>query len=566
MRRVVAPNTTPRSRQVTHPFLRKLGFHESHAWPLRWGGSEVRDGILRAHRHINTSWIARAENAGLRMARRLQPTGLKLVVTVAVERFPELDLLKEVTYRYEVVSLDGQSHSLGEVTIRQDLNEAQRADLAAGKPVAIDPDRVGRIEGSPEVLTDQLSDTVEGLRTEGEGRGRRRQTQRGSRARRPRANRGTMGTRGDRGTRASDRGFGDRGRSPGRGPSRRRGGGGTPTRRPPVSGAGPEGSTQGRVRANGGTPDAPADIGTARPSTPVADVDIPNLRPRVRLSRAVFRFFRGTLVDLVVGLALGLFVSYFERQVQEQTQARVREAWRSRIGPRIETYVRPQIEASAAGAFPENVRIYYGFRWTVVMQELDDELSDAIVWAVRFGAGSPGFGEVYFDVELDEVDILRNETNRPMKGEKFRRERDRRRPDLLRYPMRSWILVHDPFVADISQRLRREVEAMDGAIQQIARTYQAADPRNRLGVTLTGLATDVSRLAFRSALQRLEGFRAGARVDLGDRASGLEAPLDSLSRSIQRAQAMLIPVLAFLDREQRALLETMVGAELSQPR
>jgi hypothetical protein len=174
VRREVRTKTTRRTAKPkgyrSFKILRKLGFQGAHAWPLQWGGREVREGLFWAHRVVNGSRQKRIENAVLRLAKRARRAGIKIFVTVEVEKYPQLKLFRSATYRIEAVSTVGgvQRTVLAEATISQNLTQSQINDLVQGRKITL---RSGRVVGisaqSIGAAETKLDNLIEGLRRKG---------------------------------------------------------------------------------------------------------------------------------------------------------------------------------------------------------------------------------------------------------------------------------------------------------------------------------------------------------------------------------------------------------------
>jgi hypothetical protein len=341
---------------------------------------------------------------------------------------------------------------------------------------------------------------------------------------------------------------------------------GTVDRGTPASSRGtgaPESRTQSVRSVEPAAPETPP-VRAAGPAPGSAGTLPADINVRVKLSNtAGFRFVRGLLLNVLVMIALNLFVAYFERRVNKETEARIKSGWKDKVAPKIEYAVNTQIQMSAEGLQPKKSSVYIGVRWTLIMRELDDDLSDAIVWAVKFGSGNPGFGEIYEGLEVQKEDeLLRLETRRRMRAEPFKRERDRIRGDLLRYPVLQWILVHDPDVLTAYEGLKQDLRRKEVALQGIERAYLALDPANRFGDGIGRIDHALKAYAFLSAARETGALTGTIVREFGLRATALAAVLTAFGADCQKTARKVVMSGLRFDSDQRGLLDVLAGARI----
>lgn len=319
------------------------------------------------------------------------------------------------------------------------------------------------------------------------------------------------------------------------------------------------------------SPDVPGtrgSVGLPDPSRPPTDLSL----PRARIRPIAFRFVGTLIIDILVDIALGLFVSYFERQVAKETQARVADGWRDQIFPRIQNTLQTEMRASAEGSLSARTRVFIGVPWAVVMRELDEDFSDAVVWFTKFAAGSPGFGEIYERVEVDTTGLLRLELavarseespwKSRLRGETFRRERVRGATNLVRYPFRTWVMVHDPRVASTVEWLRRDRGQLDTALAWIEREYVSLDTSASHDDSLVRIQTALGDYAYADAAREASAFSQAMSRGHGVRAQSITKRLDSFRSDVLRTHATLIWLAPRMTREQLRLLEGLLGARV----
>jgi hypothetical protein len=375
--------------------LRQLKFQAAHAWPLTWGGQEVKKGVFWAHQRVNQSIQTRVANAVERLVRRAGGTGISIFVTVAVRRYPERDLLESATYRVEGVTRVGKVEAtlLGEVTVFQRLSLTQRRALVEGEAIPIDAEAVHASSG--EVLTSKLDELVEGLRR-GSG---------GSTGRKPGGSPGGGGTKALRGG--------------------KRAGGGRPARGlgPDIGNRTVDGASRGVLDDGTGRGagerrrDVPPRVKPTRP-VPPSGAAVPATKPQLgrvsegvklpektslRPTRKLGRAGLGMLADELVTLVVDIVLAEFEARLTAENQAQMSRSWKLNVWPKAEPFLEALFEASRADPtlLPQKSPVYVSFPWYMVTWEQAEDFADAAVWGLRFIVGRPGFVEVFYQVEPD---------------------------------------------------------------------------------------------------------------------------------------------------------------------
>jgi hypothetical protein len=240
-------------------------------------------------------------------------------------------------------------------------------------------------------------------------------------------------------------------------------------------------------------------VRTKPPSTTPSNVPNVKLKP----GKVAFRFVRGLIIDQLVSLAVGLFVNYFEKKVAEENQKRVRSHWIDKVYPKVEPHIRDKIQMANEGSphLPRK-RVYAGVGWTVIMQELDEDASDVVVWAGKFVAGDPGFGEVFHDLEVHPGKVMvyiKRGDGPPPKTKTFKRRRDERADDLLRYGYYQYILLHDPKVLKFANSLRKDVQNKRMLLKKIDDDLVVADPGGKYGKRVRNIDERLQKFQFTKA-------------------------------------------------------------------
>jgi hypothetical protein len=329
-------------------------------------------------------------------------------------------------------------------------------------------------------------------------------------------------------------------------------------------------SSRGTAHAPRGTPKP-----TAKPAPPGLSGSVEAPRPmrlptaRARAATSLFRFARGVVIQMLVDITLGLLVQYFERQVAEQTQARVAEAWKDKIFPKIEGVLRREMQASASGAQSARDRTYIGVRWALVTRELDEDASDVIVWATKFAVQNPGFGEIYERTEVNTADMLRLDVTPVgaqspywkgrLDGEAFKRERVPGATNLIRYPFRTWILVHDPAVAAMMETIRQERERFQTDLLSIEREYLKVDAYATFDESLIRIQTAVDNYALHDAGREAATFARELHRMHGASALPTVMRIATFKNKLAQTEARHSNRRLRLQPEQARLLDSQLG-------
>jgi hypothetical protein len=209
-------------------------------------------------------------------------------------------------------------------------------------------------------------------------------------------------------------------------------------------------------------------------------------------------------------------------------------------------------------------------RWALVTRELDEDVSDVIVWATKFAVQNPGFGEMYERTEVNTADMLRlNVTpagaagpywKRYLDGEAFKRERVPGTTNLIRYPFRTWILVHDPGVAAMIEAIRQERERLHAELLTIEREYLRVDASASLDENLIRIQAAVDNHAFFDASRESSTFAQALQRRYGAGALPAVQRIAAFKHKLAQAEARHVNRRLRLQPEQARLLDSQLGA------
>jgi hypothetical protein len=504
VRRQIRLTRAGRRGEKSARHMSKSGFHLSHAWPLRWGGPEVRQGVMHAHGSvINQGRIARVEGFLERLNERFTPHGHKIWVSVEVERYPELNLLKHAHYQFEVELASGGRKIVGTFDIPQHIAEAQRRLLAAGQIVEVDISRLGT--PSAELMNQaELDGVLELGRTVSEPRppaharkgarpnkiaasrslhaaqaakaskkppAQKLTSRQGRRSRplAPQLQSAATDITAARATTPESRGTMPESSATAAPTTAAP----TPTAKPPET---PTPSTTGRTGATGSAARAsPAATPPPPAPTPPPSTRVPRLKPTPRsMARTAVRSARRLLLPTgvwdIATFLLDQVLSYFEGQLSRTNQEQIERSFRSAVRP-----VEQEINRiwSMLDEDPNLITlrkpVYYCFPWQVVMEIQANDAADVAVFLARSAALRPGFVEVYSEltVRVPTDPVLRSAPWPQQEPER------RARPDnsnLVDYFHVSCILIRHPKVTALLDAM---VSAREGAAQLQLHAAQA---------------------------------------------------------------------------------------------
>lgn len=506
-------------------------FEWSHAWPLRWGGPEVTDGVFLAHRHINQSVISRIEGRVANAARELAPHGYEVWVTVAASRYGEVKVLEHASYSIDV--FDPAGHRVPgasfEITVPQELTLAQRHGLAAGRDVHIDLHRLTRAEVDL-VGLDNLDQMVELARTV-----------------RPRKGPFTPAQRHDvvpareRGVHPDSRGTGNNGA--------------TDVGRPPTK------PTQ--------YADAPEPHGSSANRAVRAIEDVPvSAAKRGRLAGVGKRVARG-LVELltpepsdVVDLAMAVILGPLESELAAVHAEQLDRSFRAIVSPNVTRVLRTQWPALVANPnTPVRTRpIYLRFRWYAVNTEVAEDAADVVVWFVRFAATNPGFVEVFDHTEVDRVFSYDFYAGPPPRvKDEERKVRTIGTDRFFVYRHFSAMLVADPAVLGFVERLADGRDEVARLGEEASTRMLALDPSQAAtGGLPLGLGLMLHNGAYAEASEDLDRLLVEVQRRHGAAAEAVVDALAAMSGECRVLAAELARRYSALGAEQRALLKAHV--------
>lgn len=302
----------------------------------------------------------------------------------------------------------------------------------------------------------------------------------------------------------------------------------------------------------------PSELSGAKLQRPSADFS-PDIR--VKRSATTFRFVRGFILDMLVDIAINLFVNYFERRVNEVTERLIRDNWKRKVYPKIEPYLQIEMKLSADGNQPKRfTRIYRGLDWTVIMQELKESFSDDVVLGVKMLAGDPRYGEVFFGFELDtKTEPHFRVTSQRLGGELIERKRDPKQGDLWRYKYRQWFLVHDAIVLKIANDLKMDLQKKEIALQNLDQQYLSLDPSRRYASDILQIDRYLKEYHFQKAYREITILIGKLNLQFGLGANSLVANLKLLAQDCANIITKTFTRMMVLDADQVTLLNALLG-------
>ena len=364
---------------------------------------------------------------------------------------------------------------------------------------------------------------------------------------------GTDGTARGTDRRGRDASFRDRG-------TRSRGTGSRATGQRPAARA-PAADPGRRPTSAATSPDVP------EPGVRTLRLGVPDKAPNVRLrpGRVAFGVVRGLIIDQLVSMALAAFVGYFEKQVSLENQRHIANHWKEKVFPKVEPHIRDKIRLANDGSpvLPTKSRVYALVGWTVVMRQLTEDASDAVVFGVKFASGDPSFGEIFEDLEVSSqpvmVGIVRGRGKPKTKAHK--RRIDRNDDDLVRYGYTQYILLHDPHVLRTANVTRTAAERH---LKKLARVRAALPPEGRSSqaARLTSIEDDIRTFRFPIAYGRLALLRAA----IDNAPSALTEAAKSLVDDLLNSATSLTRLIKPYDDEQRGLLNGLLGTTVAPGR
>lgn len=294
-----------------------------------------------------------------------------------------------------------------------------------------------------------------------------------------------------------------------------------------------------------------------------------NIRPNI--SKITFRFLSGLLIGVLQDIALGLFINYFEAQVNRETESRIKVAWKDKVYPKIEYQIQNQMKLSAEGKQSKTHKVYVGVIWTLITRQLREDISDVIVFFVKFAAQEPGFGEIYHDLEVQKEDsLLIYETKKKLTGESRKRRQDKKNKNLVRYPQLQWILVHDPQLIKISNELKKELRQNSTALEKVKQNYILVEEKalggfsNSFGGNLNRIDEFLERFSYFNALKEIQTFENHINRTLFLYANQLIYSINLLRAGCKKALSNLVNLKYTLDSQERSLLSIYLGKNIEQ--
>jgi hypothetical protein len=315
-----------------------------------------------------------------------------------------------------------------------------------------------------------------------------------------------------------------------------------------------------RASATDGVGDIDEKLSGLDPDAPKAAVEAP--RVKRSLAKSILKFGKGFLIDQLVDLAIALFVGYFQRRVTEDNTRLMRDAWKRNVAPKVEPLVRHWIARSAAGhtfnLADDQKYVYVEIEWTLMLEELREDASDVIVWFGKFFAQDPGFGEVYYDLQISRQPDP--DPYKPRNGELAHdrmedREPNRKKVGINDYVFTQYFLVHDPDVLATAKRMFSHAQTVHMRFDKVLQEWRSSlirfEPPSEL---VAEVRTALDTYQFRKASAAMDSLAAAM-----DETSMSTRALKKLS-AFATSRVFVNP--SFLPQKHRDLLDAYLGVHL----